>query len=312
MVHVDNVSVVWLSSFVAVVDSGSFTAAAATLHRTQPRVSSHIASLERELGAQVLDRTSRGVSVTAAGRALLPHARAVLREMQSGVDSVATSSTDLRGRLRIGCYPGAMAVLVIPLVRRFIASHPDVQVELREDNGGDLEDAVDTGRVDLAFRSADMPQRRHGIPSLPLFVERLTLLVPHGHPLAGGSNPDMSLLSSEAVAVTGLPSRGWTDYSDLLDRAGIVPREIITVIQPTTIVALAREGLAIGLLGSLAASIAAAPGDVVRRALPQMDWHREVRLYRAPNAMPSKVESAFIELIREEGPSLSVGLAIWP
>src|ERR1700754_4273248 len=105
----------WLSSFVAVVDHGSFTAAGGAVHRSQPRISAHVAALEQALGTPLMTRTSKQVTLTAAGARFLPKARAALAEIQAGVDEVATLRTRLQGTVTIGGYPGLSAVVLAPL-----------------------------------------------------------------------------------------------------------------------------------------------------------------------------------------------------
>src|SRR5699024_5079210 len=75
---------VWLASFLAVVEHGTFTAAARSTNRAQPRISAHVASLERHLGAVLLERGPRNVRLTSAGEALLPYARGACQQLRSG------------------------------------------------------------------------------------------------------------------------------------------------------------------------------------------------------------------------------------
>ena len=303
--------VIWLNSFVAVVEQGTFTAAAQALNRAQPRVSAHVASLERHLGAKLLIRGTRRVELTAAGSALLPHARAVLRELRAGADAVGALTSTLQGRLALGSYPGAMAVLIAPLVRQFQARYPGVTVDLHEAEPALLEDLVAAGDIDLAIRTADVPQRHHNVPSTLLFHERIQLIVRRDHRLSGLAGAEPTALSAEPVIVSGNPPTGWTDYRDRLDRLGIEPLRLITVSQPTTVVALVREGLGVGLLGALAAKVTVG-GDIRAVDLPMPLWRREIRAYRRSDAKPTPAVTAFTELMAADAPALTLGCAIWP
>lgn len=303
---------VWLASFVAVVDHGTFTAAANALNRAQPRVSSHVASLERELGVPLLERHSTGVRLTQAGSVFLPHARSVLRQLRNGVDAVATLTDTLHGRIRIGSYPGAMAVILAPLVQRYQSMYPGVVVELREGEPGPLEDAVAAQEIDLALWTSDVPQRHHDVPSRPLFHEKIVLIVQHDHPLARSSEADPTRLGHETFIVSSDPSVGWSDYRDRLDRVGVDPVRMITVVQPTTVVALVREGLGVGLLGALAAKVTVHREETVAVALPSPLWQREIRLYRSIDAVDTPALDAFVELLTHEGPTLATGRTLWP
>lgn len=301
---------VWLLSFVTVVEHGTFTAAAQALHRAQPRVSSHIAALERQLGAALLIRGARRVELTAAGSAFLPHARAVLRELRGGADAVSALTSTVQGRIAIGGYPGVMAVVIAPVVRRFTDLYPGVSVELREADPAILEGLVATGEIDLAVRTIDVPQRHHNVPSTPLFAERIQLIVRPDDPLARSGAADPTALGGRVVVVSGDPLGGWSDYRERLDRIGVEPRQVITVAEPTTVVALVREGLGIGLLGALAAKVTVS-GETTAVDLPEPLWLRQISGYRLVDSSPTPALSRFLELLAAEGPSLTAGRAVW-
>lgn len=312
MVRLEPPPTVWLASFVAVVDHGTFTAAARALNRAQPRISSHLASLERHLGAPLVERGHRRVALTPAGAAFLPHARTVLRELRSGADAVGAVSDALSGRIRIGSYPGAMAVIMAPLVRRYAAMYPGVAIELVEAEPSILEDDVAAQDIDIAIRTADVPQRHHNVPSTLLFNEHILLVVRHDHRLARLQQTETERLRPETVIVSGDPQSGWSDYRDRLDRAGVEPASVLTVAQPTTQVALVAEGFGVGLLGALAAGITLRPGETVAVGLPMPLWQREIRLYRHATARPSPPLEAFLDLLRREAPALTIDRATWP
>lgn len=300
----------WLTSFVAVVDHGGFTAAARAVGRSQPRVSSHVAALERMLGSPLLERTSRGVTPTAAGAKFLPKARAALTEIRDGIDLVGGLHTKLQGRVVVGGYPGSSAVLIAPLIQRFRRQHPGVTVELREGDPAQLEEAVAHGEVDIALRTSDVPQQHHDVPSEHLFHEKIMLVVRDGHPFLTAPNVDLRPLTEETVVVSGDPS-GWADYRDRLDIIGVDPAEVMVVSQPTTVVAMVRAGLGVGLLGAFAAQVTVFGDDVHARPLPAPLWQREIRLYRKAGRRPRKAVAAFLELLRREAPTLTGRAAVW-
>lgn len=304
----------WLASFVGVVEHSTFTAAARALRLSQPRISAHVAALEKELGTPLLERAAHGVRLTAAGETFLPYARTVLRELRNGAEAVTAVTTALQGRIRIGSYPGAMAVVIAPLVRRFSTAHPGVVLELLEDDPAVLEQAVADREIDIAVRTADVPQRHHHIPSTPLFHEKVVLVVRPDHPLARHKSAEPRLLAHETVIVSGDPRHGWADYRDRLDRVGVEPQHLITVVQPTTLVALVREGVGVGLLGALAAHITIVDDEVTTRALPTLLWQREIRVYRLADddTPPNPAVDAFLDLLIREAPALTVGTTIWP
>lgn len=311
MIERDAVQLSWVASFVAVVEHGGFTAAARALARSQPRVSAHVAALEKALGAALLDRTSKGVRLTAAGTEFLPHAKSTLGRLRDGVDAVSAVATRLQGRVRVGSYPGAAAVLIAPLMRQFRSVHGGVALDLSEAEPMALEDLVADGSVDFAIRTADVPQRHHDVPSRPLFQEKIVLVTPAGHRMAAATGGDLRALTEETVVVTGDPLTGWTDYRERLDSLGVEPRQVITVAQPTTLAALVRAGIGVGLLGALAASITCSTDDLATIELPAPVWLRGIRLYERARQVDPPALEAFLDLLLREAPRLTAGLAVW-
>src|SRR5438105_10006692 len=121
-----------LACFVAVVEEGSFTRAARGLGLAQPSLSQQLRALENELGGALVERTSRGVTVTPAGRALLPEARAALRAAERGGRSARAALAVDSGELEIATVL-SMAVGLLPrTIRVWHERHPSVGIRLHE------------------------------------------------------------------------------------------------------------------------------------------------------------------------------------
>src|SRR3954447_26015309 len=118
--------------FREVVQRGSLSAAAEALSFTQPAVSRQVAALEREAGAQLLERTARGIRLTEAGRVLLAHAEAILRRMAPARAHVASVAGLAAGRLRIGAFQTANAAIVPRAIAEFARTYPRVELSLVE------------------------------------------------------------------------------------------------------------------------------------------------------------------------------------
>src|SRR5437763_668990 len=140
-----------LECFIAVVDEGSFTRAARRLGITQPSLSQHIKTLESELDGAVLDRLPRGVSLTPAGRALLPEARLAVRALERGRQGARSALAVELGELEIATVL-SMAVGLLPRhIGIWHERHPNVSIRLHEFRHRTLlEDAVEQGVADFA------------------------------------------------------------------------------------------------------------------------------------------------------------------
>lgn len=143
-----------LQQFVLVAERASFTAAARGAHVTQPALSASIRRLEEALGARLFDRGRRGASLTAAGRALLPRARAVLSAVEDARRAVLEVEDLTRGEVRIGAGSTTATYLLPPVLARFRRRYPGVRIVLRELSREAAAEAVDAGTLDLAVTTA--------------------------------------------------------------------------------------------------------------------------------------------------------------
>src|ERR1700754_3557811 len=140
-----------LEFVVALVDHGSVSAAAASLHMSQPALSHQIAALEKELGAPVVERLWRGVRVTAAGRASAEEARLALRAADQAIQVGRRVGAGGAGRLRIACAETMTAWLLVPVLRRWRSHRPEVHLDLKEFTSSDqMVSELEAGAVDLA------------------------------------------------------------------------------------------------------------------------------------------------------------------
>lgn len=145
-----------LRYFVLVVEHGSFTAAARQARLTQPAMSAALRTLEERLGAQLLDRRSRGVVPTAAGEALLPRARAALTAVEDGRRAVAEVTGLRAGTVRLGGGPTACTYYLPPLLAAFRAAHPGVRIVVRELPAGAVLAGLEGGELDLGVVFDDL------------------------------------------------------------------------------------------------------------------------------------------------------------
>lgn len=151
-----------METFVAVVDAGSFSAAARRLALGQPAVSKSVAQLEEHLGARLLLRSTRGLTPTDAGLRFCEHARLSIEEADQAEQAVRESSTGLSGRLRIGAAVTFTRLHVLPALKTFADRHPDLHLDIiLDDRSIDLlEEGVDVALRMGALNDSSMTARR--------------------------------------------------------------------------------------------------------------------------------------------------------
>jgi DNA-binding transcriptional LysR family regulator len=142
-----------MHAFVRVVEAGSFSAVARDAATTQSAISKQVAALERHLGARLLARTTRSLSLTDEGERYFEHAKRLVAEVAEAEHSVRRSRGLLAGRLRVTASVAFGECLLMPMLRGFLAAHPQLQLELRLADG--FTDLVEQG-LDVALRIGEL------------------------------------------------------------------------------------------------------------------------------------------------------------
>lgn len=178
-----------LKAFAAIVATGSFTEAATALHLTQSAISVLMRDLEQDLGVQLLDRTTRKVTVTEAGNELLPTAQSIFTNLATTVERLNDIRDKKSGTLRVAA-PQLMACTLMPrLISQWLAEHPGITVKLHDTMPERLLSILRDGEVELAIgpdRLANMKavDSSREISEIPLMRDQHLLVCPSNHPLA--------------------------------------------------------------------------------------------------------------------------------
>jgi DNA-binding transcriptional LysR family regulator len=170
-----------LSTFVGIYEEGSFNKAAQRLNATQSGLSMQIKNLEDSLGCALFDRTAKGVTPTMAGTRLYATAVDILRQLDGAAAELRNLSGMISGRLRVGLMPTFTRGILAPVLSRYLADYPNVEVSVVEAYSALLIDKLAMGEVDFAIvpTSAD----RDGIRSRHLGTDREFLVCRPGGPL---------------------------------------------------------------------------------------------------------------------------------
>src|SRR5579863_7568242 len=179
-----------LAALQAVAEEGTFRSAAARLGYTQSAVSQQIATLERIVGAKLIERPGgpRAVFLTDAGRLVLRHAEAIVARLKAAQADVAAVIDGGAGSLRVGTFQSAGSRLLPDLVRRFRAGWPKVAVQLIESaSDPELLTYVERGDLDLSFVMPPLPEGPFA--TAELMHDPWVLLVPSDSPLACREEP---------------------------------------------------------------------------------------------------------------------------
>ncbi|MEW2063742.1 LysR family transcriptional regulator [Streptomyces sp. NPDC007002] len=237
-----------LRYFAAIVDEGTFTAAAHRLHVSQSGISTQVAKLELELGQQLLYRSGRRIRLTPAGEAVLPLAKNALATLEAIKHTAAEFADALRGRVRLGMIMGCSIPAFLDTIADLSHTHPGIEVSLHEGYSDDLQAQVLAGSLDLAligYAGSVAPGLETGI----VIDEPITAAVPAGHPL---DRPDLRLRDLRDERILCLcPGTGIrAAYEDSCHSIGLRPRVDIDASSPVTLLRLAERGAGVAILSA--------------------------------------------------------------
>lgn len=168
---------------------GTITAAAEALYLTPPAVSHQLATLEREVGAPLLERSARSVRLTDQGRRLVAHAETILADCEAALADVAAFTEEVSGSLRISVFQTAAQSIALPALASLVHRFPELDLTVQELEPVYALPALRAGQLDIALSHewdfVPMPDDP-SITRYDLLAEPIVALLPQGHPLAGG------------------------------------------------------------------------------------------------------------------------------
>jgi DNA-binding transcriptional LysR family regulator len=282
-----------LRTFLAVVDAGTYSAAAAALHMSQPAISQQIRALEEQLGEiRLFRRVGKKMALTHAGEELLVSARELVQLAERAEQSILALKGQVAGRVALGCTASSGERLLPRILAGFQPQFPSVMLDLVVAPADELLDALAERSLSLVL--IEEQQRRRGLELTPLGGEALVLLAPTGHALLKQAQVSPTALRELPLVLPrpGSPLRRTIEEG--LRRRGLPAAELRPVLETDSVVAMlqaARAGLGLTFVPrSCAPSRGEGVGLVELADQPiQQDWFlcraRERSLPRAVQAL---------------------------
>lgn len=274
----------------AVAEERNFTRAAERCHTVQSALSHQITRLEQEFGARLFERSSRQVSLTAAGRTFVAYARQVRDATQRLRDEMAAATGEIRGTLVLGSISSLTVVDVPQLLADYHRLHPQVDVRLHVGMSDHLLDEMRGCQTDAAFIGLWHGVPVSGVESQLLCEERLVALLHPAHPLAASSELGLAELARETLAdfPAGTAPRLQTDMAFL--HAGLTRRVAFEANHKDALIALVRQGIAMTLVPERTAALSP---DLIAIAVREAPSHS---VYFAWARNPTPAAAAFVQM----------------
>lgn len=240
----------WLEAFVAVAEELHFGRAAQRLHMAQSPLSQTIRRLETSVGVSLFDRNTRSVALTPAGKALLPMAYRVLRDVALATAAAQAASGRIHGTVRIG-FSGAFNHLTLPALARAIRRElPDVNLELvSRINTGDGVMKLRNGTIDIAYVGLPIGASE-AVSSRLISRMEMGAVVSDDHPLADESSISVAQLADEDFLAMSMD--GSSAMADALMRcciaAGFRPRVVQEITDPYMLLTFVAAGMGVSIV----------------------------------------------------------------
>jgi DNA-binding transcriptional LysR family regulator len=234
-----------IAAFIEIARRRSVSRAAEALFVTQPALTARLQGLERDLGARMFVRTPRGMKLTEAGESFLPFAVRALDSLTDGRMQVNALERGGAGRLAIGAAPAVSTYVLPGWLKRFSQSHPRVEVRVRTGHSEEMLDLVLREQVDVGLVRA---LQHSDISSIPLYEDRLILVVDPTHPFAASGRVRLAEISGEQLILFDRTSSYHELTSALFRRAGISPTGVMELDNIDAAKKMVEQGFGVALL----------------------------------------------------------------
>ena len=284
-----------LRAFVAIAESGTFTAGALRVHVTQAAISMQIRQLETEIGAKVFVRAPRHVILTEAGEQLLRRARHTLREHDAALDEIAELAGAERGRLRIGSASAMVLTEQLPsILKELRKQHPAADISVTSGTSEVLVDQILAGEVDVAFVS--LPVDVRGIKTERLSEDQLVAIASPRHKLSKQKTISAYTLAGERLI---LGERGGNTrrlIDQFFAQAGVSLRVTMELSRQQAIKRMVEEDMGVGIVPLQSVKEEVEKGKLIRWWIEgaQINW--ELGIAQLSNGYDSPIMQKFVSL----------------
>ena len=292
-----------LEAFVQVAEGGSFSKAAKELFLTQPTISSHISSLERELNARLFVRNTKEVSLSEDGIKLYKYAKQML-DLQREIE--VTFGMDEEGEshaVTIAASTIPAQYLLPEVLTRFSERYPQEQIRIQETDSSKVVMQIVDHRVDIGFTGTVL-EKKH-CKYIPFYKDELVIITPNTpkhQELAQGNKEDISWIKKEHVIMREEGSGTRKEAELQLKGAGVkfAGLDIIASIEnQETIKKSVRQGMGISVLSKLATADEVANGEILAFPIPNSDEGRDINLVYNKNYQMTRSAERFIKVVKE-------------
>jgi DNA-binding transcriptional LysR family regulator len=286
-----------LQTLVAVVEEGSFSGAGQKLLRTQPAISLALQRLEADLGEKLVDRSSKNLVLTDAGRVVLEYARRFDGLEQELRNALVELRDKQAGKLTIGANESTALYLLVH-IEAYRKLYPGVKVEIRRSLSSRIPEAVLNGSLDLG--AVSYAPRDPSLVAKEIYHDRLTFIVSPKHRFAGREKLSISELGMETFIAHNVVSPYRQQVIDTFRRHKVPLRMEIEMPTIETIRKLVQLNMGVAFLPKMCVEQEIAAGVLKEVPVEEMQMERKIRLVHAAKRRLSHAAQAFLEVVGRE------------
>ncbi len=291
-----------LRIFLAVARRLSYSRAAEDLFISQPAVSRHMASLEEELGVQLLGQSGNRVFLTETGRVVYGYAQRLFDVEDELTRALAEMANLERGRLRLGASSTPGVYLLPPAVAAFQERYPDIEVSLLVANSQEIEARVLAGGLDLGFVGMDF---QPGLQSLPYARDRLVIVASPSHPLASEVTLTLERLRPERLLLREPGSGTRKVLEEELSRRGFRPTRVLELVGCEAVKRGAMAGMGVAAVSAYSVELELRQGLLKILPVNELPLEREISIISRKDVRPTAASLAFTALAHKLRPAFS-------
>jgi LysR family transcriptional regulator, hydrogen peroxide-inducible genes activator len=280
-----------LGYFIEIARQRSFTRAAERLHMAQPALSQQMKNLESELGTALFIRGRKEIQLTAAGKAFLPRAEALLTQAEAAKAIVSDVAQLRGGKLVIAAIPSVSACLLPEVIRSFSRQHEQVELQLIEDSSERVSENVESGLADIGF--LQLPASKSAFETRTIISEPFVLLVAKSHPLVKQKEVALKQLATESFIF--YKGRARDTALEACRKAGFEPQIACESGELETVRALVAAGLGLAVVPQLAAGNL--PKTIQAITIREPKMQRQIAAVWQKGSVLSPAAQALLELV---------------
>ena len=231
-----------LKAFITVASSGSFSESAEQLYLTQSAISKRIAQLEQQMGKKLFDRIARQVTLTEAGKALLPRARRILQEYENALQAINDLSGEASGTLRLAISHHLGLHRLPPILKQFAQQYPNVTLDIEFMDSEKAYEQVLHGQSEVAVITLAL-ESHHNIHSKKIWNDPLRFICAQDHQLASLKKPQLKDLAEYPIILPGLNTYTGRIIQNLFQQEGIPLKAPMSTNYLETISTMVEIGL---------------------------------------------------------------------